>query len=160
MSKPNYNKMWYLQEMHDHFFYENDHRRYIPHLAQPITKLQFHETFRQTSVPVIIPFDMLRNHGVVTKGWTLQELRQRFPYTPPANGKLPLAYNHKSGVKDGLDLGPALYALEQDVELAKGGGSQRNFPRNLMIKSKYLQMLEVSRPPFIPRRRFQPPTLW
>ena len=29
-----------------------------------------------------------------------------------------------------------------------------------MLKSKYLSMLEISRPPFVPRRRFQPPTLW
>ena len=87
-------------------------------------------------------------------------LLARFPYEPPKNGKLPLAYNHKSGYKDGLDLGPALYALESDAELAKGGGSKRNFPRNLMIKSKYLEMLGISRPPFVPRKRFQPPTLW
>mmetsp|Transcript_35642 Transcript_35642/g.44177 ORF Transcript_35642/g.44177 Transcript_35642/m.44177 type:complete len:319 (+) Transcript_35642:202-1158(+) len=160
MPKRSYQKMWYLQEMMDGFMRENPHRKFIPRLAQPITKLQFHETFRQTSTPVIIPFDMLRNLGVVTKGWTLEELRNKFPYTPPQNGKLPLAYNHKSGYKDGLDFGPALYALEQDATLAKGEGSQRNFPRNLMIKSKYLQILEVSRPPFIPRRRFQPPTLW
>lgn len=29
-----------------------------------------------------------------------------------------------------------------------------------MLKSKYLSMLEISRPPFVPRKRFQPPTLW
>jgi hypothetical protein len=29
-----------------------------------------------------------------------------------------------------------------------------------MIKSKYLDELGVSRPPFVDRHRFQPPTLW
>ena len=85
-------------------------------LAEPISKLQFHETFQQTSTPVIIPFDQLRHLGVITKGWTLEQLKQRFPYKLPKSGKLPLAYGPRSGYKDGLDLGPALFALGQDME--------------------------------------------
>lgn len=90
----------------------------------------------------------------------MDELLKRFPYTPPKNGKSSMAYNTKSGQKDGLDLGPALYALAQDQELKKGKGFKRNFPRNLKIKSKYMALLDVSHPPFIPKSRFQPPTLW
>lgn len=62
-----YPKMWKLQGMHDHYFSENIHKRYVPHLAQSISKLDFHQVFRQTSTPVVIPFDTLRQYGFLSR---------------------------------------------------------------------------------------------
>ncbi|CAK8998814.1 Bifunctional arginine demethylase and lysyl-hydroxylase JMJD6, partial [Durusdinium trenchii] len=156
-----YNHLWYLQKMHDQFFQSFKHKRYIPRLDQPISRLEFHQLFRQTSTPVIIPFKHMRHLGFLTKGWTLDKLRERFPYSPTPGSKR-LHYNAKSGLnaKNTLDLGPALYELSKDAKLAKGTGTQRNFPRNLMLRPKYLAMLNISYPPFVPKRRFQVPTLW
>mmetsp|Transcript_5840 Transcript_5840/g.9069 ORF Transcript_5840/g.9069 Transcript_5840/m.9069 type:complete len:477 (-) Transcript_5840:60-1490(-) len=155
-----YRGLWSLQKLHDQFFAENTHKRHIPHLDQPISRLQFHQTFRQTSTPVVIPFDHMRHLGFLTKAWTLDELREKFPYTP--NGKTKLKYHARAGTAQNveLDFGPALYEIAQDAKLVKGQGSFRNFPRNLLIKAKYLAKLDVSHPPFVSRRRFQQPTLW
>lgn len=162
-TKAAYKGTWSLLKEHeDYFRTERPHRLHIPHLAQPISRQEFHETFRLTSTPVIIPFEYMRHLGVRTRAWTLDELLKKFPFTPSATTTLEklAIYSPKSGFKDGLDLGPALYALAQDSKLLKKGGFARNFPRNLMIKSKYLPMLEVSRPPFLDKSRFQAPTLW
>lgn len=160
-TKSAYKKAWSLLREHEEYFRtERPHRLHIPHLAQPISRQEFHETFRLTSTPVVIPFEYMRHLGVRTKAWTLDEMINKFPYTPAAGAEDSAIYSPKSGVKDGLDLGPALYALKQDAKLVKKGGYSRNFPRNLMIKSKYLPMLEVSRPPFLDKYRFQAPTLW
>jgi len=154
-----YTKVWYLQKMHDEFFQSNPHKRYIPRLAQSITRKEFHEIFRKTSTPVIMNFEHLRNLGLLTKAWTLAELRERFPYEP-SPGATPLNYDSKTGRSAQLDLGPALYELHRDTKLEKGTGSKRNFPRNLMIKPKYLALLDATFPPFIPPTRFMPPALW
>jgi len=159
----NYRGLWYLQKVHDQFFEQFPHKLYIPHLDQPISRKQFHEVFRQTSTPVVMKFEHLRNLGVLTRGWTIKELRERFPYQPKPGAKK-LAYHAKAGLAPDaqLDLGPALYELEQNNKLSRGakGTTLRNFPRNLMIKPKYLSLLDATFPPFLPRSQFQVPTLW
>jgi len=155
-----YEKVWYLQKLHDEFFQRYTHKLHIPHLAQSITRKQFHEVFRQTSTPVVMKFDHLRNLGVLTKAWTIKELRERFPYEPTPGAKK-VNYGAQAGFSNKqLDLGPALYELEKDAKLEKNGGTLRNFPRNLMIKPKYLALLDATFPPFVPKSRFQIPTLW
>lgn len=135
------------------------HKLYIPRLAQAISREQFHETFRLTSTPVIIPFEHMRHLGVTTKAWTIAEMMEQFPYKPDGKKKKKV-YRPGDGSKDGLDLGPALYALSEDAELDKSTKGQRNFPRNMMVKSKYLALMGVSRPPFVHKKRFQAPTVW
>jgi hypothetical protein len=157
-----YRGLWYLQRMHDEYFKSHEHKLWVPHLDQPISRKEFHDTFRRTSTPVVIKFEHMRHLGLLTKGWTVKELRERFPYEP-SKGAKKLAYTAKAGLADTeLDLGPALYELERDAKLRKGakGTTLRNFPRNLMIKPKYLALLDAAFPPFLPRNRFQAPTLW
>eukprot|EP00924_Labyrinthula_sp_SR-Ha-C_P008803 augustus_masked-scaffold_2-processed-gene-3.46-mRNA-1 protein AED:0.06 eAED:0.06 QI:0/-1/0/1/-1/1/1/0/441 len=156
----NYQGLWKLQKMHDEFFSKVVHKKYIPRLSESISKLQFHNIFRQTSTPVIIPFSTMKQYGFTSTGYSFEQLRQKFPYVPVDPSVTPLVYNPKSGMKDGMDLGPAIYAVEQDIELQKAKGFKRNFPRNLKIKKQYLEELGVSHPPFIQKKRFQPPTLW
>lgn len=159
-SKAEYSKLWSLQEMHDDFFNKFPHRRYIPRLAQRISRQEFHETFRQTSTPVIIPFHLMRHLGFLTEGWTLSELRKEFPYEPSPNEKPYVKYHSKAGLTNAnLDFGPGLYAIEKDTKLAKASGL-RNYPRNMMIGPKYMAMMNISYPPFVPKKRFQVPTMW
>lgn len=160
----NYRGYWYLQKMHDDYFTKHMHKLHIPHLDQPISRKQFHDIFRLTSTPVVMKFEHLRHLGVTTKGWELSELRAKFPYEPDPNRKQP-QYKVNAGLKsdEQLDLGPALYELEKDSKLkrgSKGSVSTRNFPRNLMIKPHYLSLLDAVAPPFLPKQRFQVPTLW
>lgn len=158
-----YAKLWSLQKLHDQFFQRVPHKQYIPRLAQPISRLEFHQTFRQTSTPVIIPFQYMRHLGFVTKGWTLDEMRAKFPFTPKP-GAQALQYSSKAGLNTvtELDFGPGLYEISLDAKLRRGakGTTSRNFPRNMMLRPKYLAMLDISFPPFVPRKRFQVPTLW
>ncbi|GBG31819.1 Bifunctional arginine demethylase and lysyl-hydroxylase JMJD6 [Hondaea fermentalgiana] len=159
-AKQPYSKLWSLQQMHDEFFGALPHRRYIPRLAQRISRQQFHEVFRSTSTPVIIPFHLMRHLGFLTEGWTLSGLRKEFPWEPSPNQKPYLKYHSKAGLTNAnLDFGPGLHAIEHDTVLAKASGL-RNYPRNMMIGAKYMAMMNISYPPFVPKKRFQVPTMW
>jgi hypothetical protein len=120
MAERDYKGMWSLLKLHEAYMRTSPHRAYIPRLAQEISRREFHETFRKTSTPVIIPFKYMRHLGVTTKAWTMSEMRRRFPYTPEP-GKKVQSYNPKSGSKQGMDFGPALYAISQDAPLEKNG---------------------------------------
>lgn len=162
-----YKKMWPQLEMHEEFFRQVPHKRYIPRLGQPITRQQFHEIFRKTSTPVIIPFKYMRHLGVLTKGWTLKDLRKEFPYEPKIAKKTALMrqdYNQNGfyrGKRD-VDFGPALWKLEQDTHIVYGasGTGNRNIPRNMKLPPSELAKFNISFPPFLPSSEFQPPTMW
>jgi len=161
LSDAQYGKWWYSQKLHEEFFMETKHKLYIPHLAQSITRKEFHEVFRQTSTPVVIPFQHMRKLGFITKAMTMEDLRREFPYEPPQSGVVPSVYHNRAGLdktKKKLDLGPGVYAISQDTKLHKG--TMRNYPRNMLMGPQALRMLNVSYPPFVPKKRFQLPTLW
>jgi hypothetical protein len=120
MPEREYKSMWSLLKLHEDFMRTSRHRAYIPHLAQEISRTEFHEIFRKTSTPVVIPFKYMRHLGVTTKAWTVPEMRKRFPYTPVPGQKVK-TYNPKSGSKQGLDFGPALYAISNDAPLERNG---------------------------------------
>ncbi|GBG25761.1 HSPB1-associated protein 1-like [Hondaea fermentalgiana] len=162
-----YKKMWPQLEMHEDFYRKHSHKRYIPRIGQPITRQQFHEIFRKTSTPVIIPFKYMRHLGVLTKGWTLKDLRKEFPYEPKIAKKTALMrqeYNQQGlykGKRD-VDFGPALWKLEQDTKIVYGasGTGNRNIPRNMKLPASELAKFNISYPPFLPSSEFQPPTMW
>jgi len=157
--RPEYSKGWNLKKLHDQYFDQVPHKRYIPRLDEPISKEDFHKVFRKTSTPVIIPFRHMRHLGVITKGRTLQELREQFPYEPKSDAPRYL-YKTSDGLGDTMEFGPGLYELEKEVNLDRSKKGNRNYPRNMLIKKKYLDILEVSFPPFVSQKRFQRPALW
>ncbi len=152
-----YKKAWRLLEMHEKLFRSMPHKAYIPRLAQDISRAQFNEIFRKTSTPVIIPFEHLRHLGFKTQKYTLDELASIYPYYP--GKKVKTTYSAKDGMKGKIDLGPAVYALQNDHGLKKKG-YKRNFPRNIMLGSKIQKQLGISLAPFADRKAYQLPTLW
>ena len=151
--------MWDLLTVHEDYFAKHPHKRYVPRLAQTISRQTFHQVFRITSTPVIIPFEHARALGFITQAQTLDEMQRKYPYDPNSpSGST--TYNPNSGRKAKLDLGPALYAIAQDAKLEKIAIGVRNFPRNLQLSTRNLAALGVSRPPYIQRKRFQPTAMW
>lgn len=151
--------MWKLLNMHETYFKSHMHKRYVPRLAQTITRQEFHEFFRKTSTPLIIPFEHARAMGFLTQESTVEEMRAKYPYDPSTDTS-PKTYNKYSLTKTSLDLGPAVYAISNDVKLEKISHGVRNFPRNLHMSSKNLAAMGVSRPPFVQKQRFQPASAW
>ena len=151
--------MWKLLTVHEEFFKKYPHKRWIPRLAQTITRQQFHETFRKTSTPVIIPFEHARALGFVTQATTVEALQKRFPYDP-ATGGAPKTYNKYSLTKATVDWGPAVYAIANDAKLEKIAVGVRNFPRNLHMSSRNLAVMGVSRPPYVQKQRLQAASAW
>jgi hypothetical protein len=154
--------MWNLLPQHEKYFRQRAHKRYVPRLAQSISRQEFHQVFRTTSTPVIIPFEYLRKLGFLTRAQTMDELRQRYPYSPPPesskSGKT--TYSTQSGRKGTLDIGPAVFAISKDAKLEKIAVGVRNYPRNLQLSSRNLYAMDVSRPPFIDKKRFQAASMW
>jgi len=152
--------MWGLLNVHEKYFMTHKHKRYIPRLAQQVTREEFHEVFHKTSTPVIVPFEYLRKLGFLTRAQTVDELRMRYPYLPPVDGKTTKSYNPGSGKKGTLDIGPAVFAISKDAKLEKIAVGVRNYPRNLQLSSRNMYAMDVSRPPFIDKRRFQAASMW
>jgi hypothetical protein len=150
--------MWDLLTSHEEYYKKNPHKRYVPRLGETISRQTFHRVFRITSTPVIMSFDHARALGFLTQQQTMEELREKHPYDPEKDSSL--TYNPSSGRKTKLDLGPAVYAISKDAKLEKIGVGVRNFPRNLQLSSKNMASLQVSRPPYIQKKRFQPASMW
>lgn len=165
--------MWDLLVFHEELYKRIPHKRHVPRLAETISRRTFHQVFRVTSTPVIMSFEHVRALGFLTKAETVEELMKKHPYDPNsaaiaanidaeavAAGATTASYSSNSGRKTKLDLGPALYAISKDAKLEKIATGVRNFPRNLQLSSKNLATLDVSRPPFIQKKRFQPASMW
>ncbi|KAH9261770.1 hypothetical protein BASA81_000426 [Batrachochytrium salamandrivorans] len=152
--------MWKLLLSHEEYFSRHEHRRYIPRLAQTISRREFHEVFRKTSTPVVIPFEFARKLGFVTEASSIKELQTRFPYDPSMAESKPVTYSKYSLTKSNPDWGPAVYAISLDAKLEKIAVGVRNFPRNLHMSSRNLAAMGVSRPPYIQKHRFQPASAW
>ena len=149
--------MWKLLNVHEEYFKTHAHKRYIPRLAQTITRQQFHEVFRKTSTPVIIPFEHARALGFLTQATTIEDLQRRYPYDPSSG---PKTYNKYSLTRSTVDWGPAVYAIANDAKLEKIAVGVRNFPRNLHMSSRNMAVMGVSRPPYIQKQRFQAASAW
>jgi len=165
-----YKRLWPLQRMHDEYFKTNAHRRYIPRLGQPITRQQFHEIFRKRSIPVIIPFEYMRHLGFATQGYTLEQLREMFPWEPTESTEAAIKRKefHVDGAwgikgKDkSIPWERAIWKLEQDAPVLMNGPnlSYRNVPRNMKLQPDQLAQWNISYPPFLRHKDFQPPTMW
>jgi hypothetical protein len=151
--------MWKLLNVHEQYFKQHPHKRWIPRLAQTITRQEFHEVFRKTSTPLIIPFEYARALGFVTQSTTIEDLQRKYPYDP-STATSPKTYNKYSLTRATVDWGPAVYAIANDARLEKVAVGVRNFPRNLHMSSRNLAAMGVSRPPYIQKQRFQAASAW
>ncbi|GBG25762.1 JmjC domain-containing protein 8 [Hondaea fermentalgiana] len=165
-----YKQLWPLQRMHDKYFTTYPHRRSIPRLGQRISRKQFHEVFRKRSIPVIIPFQYIRHLGFATQGHTLQELREMFPFEPTESKQSAIKrkefhVNGAWGIKGkdkSIPWERAIWKLEQEAPVLMNGPnlSLRNIPRNMKLQNQQLAEWNVSYPPFLRKKDFQPPTMW
>jgi len=120
----------------------------------------FREKFRKLGQPVKFHYDNLREMGFRTRSHTLDELRKRFPYTAPMNGRTFSQYRPNAQyAQKQIDLGPGLAAIADDGALVRKNGL-RNFPRNMQVKVETLSALDIQWPPLVAPRFRQRPAFW
>lgn len=142
---------------HERFYRSNPSKLYVPTLKRDarLSPEQFKRLFMDRSQPVIVPFELMRQHNFSTKaGWTLAELKQLYPNSDK------MLYKYGALIQKEVDIGPAVSSLMENKKLRKGREG-KSYPRNSKFQLGSIRKLDLQMPTVVPPGwRMMLPSLW